>query len=509
MIIAFLLLSACRTDKTAQHIFTYCLELTPQNLDPQLAQNAAEMCAALNAFEGLTRLLNGKPELAAAQSCDISSDGLVYSFTLNSKNRWSNEEPVTAADFVFGFRRALSPELDSPLAMALFSVKNAQEVHSGLLHADSLGVTATGVYALEITLAAPNREFLRTLASPAAFPCNKKFFEETKGHYGLEAKYIISNGPFSVTFWDGEKLRLRPNKHYEGKNPPQSAGLTVFFDADGDKRFADLKNEPYDAAVIPASFAESAHKEGFNVRELWNSLIAVCVNRGAAGTGNPEIALALKLALEPEFYAENMPSFFKPADGVIPPDAAVFGQKIRTFSGGATALSPNPDAARTKFNKAISTLPGKTFPQTAILFPEEEGMRELTVRIAHSWQKNLSAYINLEGVPAEEFRRRLDSGEYAVALCPLLSGDGVSGFLTAAGKASGENLESLITQTSKADSAEFAAAKIREAEQILTDSAFFAPVAFTFKCVAVSNRITFGEIENGSPDFWRASVLKN
>lgn len=47
---------------------------------------------------------------AAAESWEISEDGLEYTFTIRENARWSNGSPVRAQDFVFSWRRAILPD---------------------------------------------------------------------------------------------------------------------------------------------------------------------------------------------------------------------------------------------------------------------------------------------------------------------------------------------------------------------------------------------------------------
>ena len=45
---------------------------------------------------------------ALAETYDISEDGKTYTFHLRDA-KWSNGDAVTAADFVFGWQRAVDP----------------------------------------------------------------------------------------------------------------------------------------------------------------------------------------------------------------------------------------------------------------------------------------------------------------------------------------------------------------------------------------------------------------
>ena len=47
-------------------------------------------------------------EYAGAESMDVSDDGLVYTFHLRKDAKWSDGQPVTAADYEYGWKRLLN-----------------------------------------------------------------------------------------------------------------------------------------------------------------------------------------------------------------------------------------------------------------------------------------------------------------------------------------------------------------------------------------------------------------
>ena len=75
---------------------------------------------------------DGQAVPAIAESYDLSDDGLTYTFHLRTDAKWSNGTPVTAADFVFGWQRAVDPDVASEYAYMLrydigSKIKNAAE----------------------------------------------------------------------------------------------------------------------------------------------------------------------------------------------------------------------------------------------------------------------------------------------------------------------------------------------------------------------------------------------
>jgi oligopeptide transport system substrate-binding protein len=82
----------------------------PFQLDPQLAVSQVDSRYVSLLFEGLvTPGPDGiTPAPGAAAAWEASADGLIWTFSLRAAT-WSNGEPVTANDFVYAWRRALSP----------------------------------------------------------------------------------------------------------------------------------------------------------------------------------------------------------------------------------------------------------------------------------------------------------------------------------------------------------------------------------------------------------------
>ena len=104
----------------------------PQTLDPHRAEGVPSSNILRNLFEGLTlEAPNGDVIPGAAKSWDISEDGLVYTFHLRADGRWSNGDPVTAADFEYGLRRSVDPKTLSHYASILGPIKNAEEIILG------------------------------------------------------------------------------------------------------------------------------------------------------------------------------------------------------------------------------------------------------------------------------------------------------------------------------------------------------------------------------------------
>lgn len=181
----------------------------PQDLDPQIVTGVPENKIVNALFEGLVAYgPNGQGTIpAAAASWSISEDGLIYTFNLQPNGRWSNGDPVTAADFVGSYRRILNPKLASEYANKLYPVVGAREFHEGKLQDFSkTGFKALDARTLQITLKRPTSFLIESLKHYAWFPVHLPTVEkfgglERKGSAWTKPGNLVGNGPYILTEW--------------------------------------------------------------------------------------------------------------------------------------------------------------------------------------------------------------------------------------------------------------------------------------------------------------------
>ncbi|MBK5471682.1 peptide ABC transporter substrate-binding protein [Bacillus mycoides] len=169
-----------------------------------------------NTMEGLYRLdKDNKPIPAAAESSTKSEDGKKYTFKLRKDAKWSNGEPVTAKDFVYGWQRLLDKNTAAEYAFIAYYIKNAEAINKGEKPATELGAKAVDDYTLEVELEKPVPYFLNLLAFPSYYPLNEKFVKEKGDKFGLEADTTVYNGPFVMSSWKHEQgWQLKKNDKY-------------------------------------------------------------------------------------------------------------------------------------------------------------------------------------------------------------------------------------------------------------------------------------------------------
>jgi oligopeptide transport system substrate-binding protein len=129
-----------------------------ETLDPQLVQSTKDSIIEGDLYEGLVGVdVAGTPIPGAAESWDISADGLTYTFHLRPNLKWSNGDPLVAQDFVNGMRRVIEPETASYKAYYLslqLPIVGAADYNGGSGDFSAVGIKAPDDRTVVINLTA-------------------------------------------------------------------------------------------------------------------------------------------------------------------------------------------------------------------------------------------------------------------------------------------------------------------------------------------------------------------
>lgn len=230
VLIALVVLVGCRKRETAVTLGDKAGMLhvgngaEVQSLDPHLAGGSVDHNVLSALFEGLITLDEEtlQPRPGAAERWEISPDGLTYTFFLRAGAKWSNGDRLTARDFLYSFRRALSPALASEYKDALYPIRNAEAFARGQIENFSVvGLRAHDDVTLEIILSRPTPHFITVLRANICFPVHAASVERDGGKSDdrtakwTRASPFVSNGPFRFHEWkDHQHLIVDKNPNY-------------------------------------------------------------------------------------------------------------------------------------------------------------------------------------------------------------------------------------------------------------------------------------------------------
>lgn len=189
----------------------------PATLDPQLATLADEFFIIRALSEGLLRPNpdGGTPLPGVAEQWDVSADGLVWTFQLRADAKWTNGDPVTAADFVYTIRRALARSTAAPKASLMFPIRNARAFYRGdTADFGQVGVSTPDARHLAITLERPQSDFPALVASGPWIPVHPATVERFGAGWTRPDRFV-GNGPFLLTQWSpNQRILVRRNPAY-------------------------------------------------------------------------------------------------------------------------------------------------------------------------------------------------------------------------------------------------------------------------------------------------------
>jgi oligopeptide transport system substrate-binding protein len=202
----------------ASNTITVFLREEPPQLNSSLSTDQVSGSVLGHVIEGLLRYdENNRLAPAVAERWEVREHGAT--FWLREDARWSDGEPVTAHDFVFGWKTGLDPANASEYAFILYAIKNGEAINKGEMPLESLGVRAIDDHTLEVEFERPLAYFDKLVAFSTYAPIREDFYRATQGAYGADADKLLYNGPFVISSWvHGASLKMDRNPLYWDKD---------------------------------------------------------------------------------------------------------------------------------------------------------------------------------------------------------------------------------------------------------------------------------------------------
>ena len=189
----------------------------PETIDPQVLAALSDGRVASALFEGLVRQdpVTAKPIPGLASAWSVSPDGLAWTFEIRTNACWSDGVQITAADFVWSWRRAVSPSTGARNAGQFAYLRNGAAIYTGkLTNAESLGVRAIDPHRLEVLLEHPTPYLTELLAGWVFFPVPRHTVERLGTRWTM-AEPLPCSGPYRLTDWRlNDRLSLHRNEKY-------------------------------------------------------------------------------------------------------------------------------------------------------------------------------------------------------------------------------------------------------------------------------------------------------
>ncbi|MDQ4060320.1 MAG: peptide ABC transporter substrate-binding protein [Pseudomonadota bacterium] len=401
----------------AETVFHRGNSADPETLDQHKTSTVYEAHILQDLYEGLVTYDAGARVIpGVAESWTLSPDGRVYTFRLRGNAKWSNGDPVRAGDFVFSFRRILTPATAAKYANVLYPIKNGRAVNKGEMKPEALGVRAPDERTVEITLEAPTPYFLELLTHQTGFPVHPPSVEKHGADF-VKPGNMVSNGAYTLA-------EFRPNAHVKlVKNPNfhDAANVridTVYFYPTEDRSAALRRFQAGELHVnddVPteqAKFIRQTLGKQFRLTPSLGSYYYT-VNTGKKPFDDVRVRLALSLAIDREFLAEEIwAGTMLPAYSLVPPGTGNYGEPAYVDWRKQSQLD-REDRAKQLLREA-GFGPGKPL-RLEMRYNTSENHKNTALAVADMW-KPLGIEISFVNTDtATHYAVLRDKGDYDVA----------------------------------------------------------------------------------------------
>lgn len=366
-----------KSTQSTPKIVNAMLQNAGDSMDAQLANDGNSFEVIGNMMDGLFQLdENGHAVPALASDEKISEDGLVHTYTIRSDAFWSNGDPVTAHDFVYGWQREVDPDFGAQhtFMFTVFTpIKNAAEIVSGELPPSALGVKALDDKTFEVTLMNPLSFFDDVLAFPTYYPANQKFVESCGDSYATSADTLLSNGAFIMsnyqpaansfdlvknpTYWDADRIQI-DGIHYQVLQDSQQALMSY---QNGDLDTVYLEGDQIEQVEEDPEFKSFSSGFMWYIEENLN---------GPKELQNKNFRLALTMAIDRNSIIDNVTKDGSKACYSAVPSELSIDENGNDYTPNLTQFEDvcryDVDAARAYFEKAKAELGEDTMTLTLI-----------------------------------------------------------------------------------------------------------------------------------------------
>lgn len=401
-----------------EQVIRYNVGTEPETLDPAKSTGIPEFNMQLAIWEGLMRLdSKSQPAFGAAEKVDISPDLLTYTFTLRKGLKWSNGEPLTAADFEYSWKRALDPDTAADYAYMLYYLKGGEAYNGGTGKVEDVGVKAKDARTLVVTLEAPCKYFLSLSAFGTYYPVNKKIVEADSEWY-TKAEKLIGNGPFKVSKWShNDRIEFVKNPNYWGAKSVVLEKLVFTMVEEDTTELAMFESGEIDFADNPpsAELARLTAEKKLGVNVLLGTYYYI-FNVEKKPLDDVRVRKALTLAIDRKAIVETVTKGGQvPALAFVPPgipDAS--GNDFRKSKGD---YFKDADVATAKALLAEAGYPnGRGFPSLEILYNTSAGHKRIAEAIQEMWKVNLGiTSVTLRNLEWGMYLAARDEGDFQIA----------------------------------------------------------------------------------------------
>ncbi len=401
-------------------VIDICVGPEPETIDPTMNTSVDGATMINHAFEGLMKI-NEKTEVVpgAAESYDVSADGLVYTFHLRADAKWSDGTDLTAESFVYSWQRLVDPTTASDYNYMIDVVKNANEIMAGTLDKSELGVKAVDSKTFEVTLNVATPYFIEIAAFPACYPLREDIVSANPDTWTQDPATYIGNGPYVVSSWEHQSvIVMEQNPNYYGVADLGPSTINFKLMEDQNTILASFENgEILFGDQLPNEEISRMTGNGLYIAGQLGTYF-LCLNTEDPTLADARVRKALALAIDRQYIVESVaqggqqPADAFVATGLSDVDGSAEFHDVATKWWDNSTYEAN--CAEAKQLLADAGYPnGEGFPALEIILnPGHEANMEA---ITYMWKEVLGVDITISAQDWAVFIDTRSTGNYQIA----------------------------------------------------------------------------------------------
>ena len=267
-------------------------------LDPQLSTTLYNSYVINSVYAGLTKVnADSSTSYDLAESSETSEDGLTWTFHLKKDVTFNDGTPITSANYVYSYLRALSYGVDNAFRVNDMQqmIKGAQDYSNRAYEAgdafdcttedhSDVGIEAPDDYTLVLTLNYPVPYFLTTVAGGGVFSPLPLDTPQHTSDWSVNPGYATCGEYELVEFSLNDKAVLKKSDTYYGKDAVKMDEITYQVMPDVDAQYAAFQTGDVDVALSVSVSTALSYKGTDNLWVLtYPSSYSLVLNCGETG----------------------------------------------------------------------------------------------------------------------------------------------------------------------------------------------------------------------------------
>ncbi|MEM7673107.1 MAG: peptide ABC transporter substrate-binding protein [Verrucomicrobiota bacterium] len=414
----------------------------PKGLDPHIATDAVSFHIMNSIYDPLMRYdpRTGNIEPVSITHYTASENGKSYTFHLIKEARWSNGDPVVAADWVAGFRRALRPEVSTPYIFYFNSIINAEKYNLGEVEWEEVGIKVIDDYTFEVKMNTPKLFFITSLSQTCFYPIHRASMEPFGAETSITTDYfqadnLVGNGPFVLTEWvPDDRLVAERNPYYHNRDEMLLDKIVYRSIENNDSELRAYETGAiHKTSEIPKAklrtFRETG-REDMRADALYGTYY-YRFNLNRPPLDDRRVRQALAYTIDRFEIVNFVTNGGQPvANTFVPPQIAGYTQPA----------SFEEDIEEARRLLAEAGFPnGEGFPKLTLIYNTSEGHRAIAQAVQQMWKTHLGIDVSLLNQEWKVYLKTVEDRDYDISRAAWVGGVDPEGYLDLFRAESGNN----------------------------------------------------------------------